>query len=312
MPDFTSDLKPKLLIAVALVPLVYMGNPALALLAGLTTSITLDRSPIARGSTYGKYLLQTAIVLLGLKLNAAQLLDISGTYALPIAGFVCVTSVIGLLLGWFIRSDRSTNALISSGTAICGGTTIATLSPIIAARPEQTGAALCVVFLLNAVALITFPAIGTWLNLSQEQFGVWAALAIHDTSSVVATAQMYGTKAAEIATTVKIGRTLWLIPLIVIASLVVGAQQSKIRIPNFVFIFVGASLLGSWVGLSIPATMLIGDIASALLVVALFFVGTEITRQTLKSLRLTTVLHGVALWLLVIPVVLWGVTRWVP
>ena len=312
MPDFTSDLKPKLLIAVALVPLVYMGNPALALLAGLTTSITLDRSPIAGGSIYGKYLLQTAIVLLGLKLNAAQLLDISGTYALPIAGFVCVTSVIGLLLGWFIRSDRSTNALISSGTAICGGTTIATLSPIIAARPEQTGAALCVVFLLNAVALITFPAIGTWLNLSQEQFGVWAALAIHDTSSVVATAQMYGTKAAEIATTVKIGRTLWLIPLIVIASLVVGAQQSKIRIPNFVFIFVGASLLGSWVGLSIPATMLVGDIASALLVVALFFVGTEITRQTLKSLRLTTVLHGVALWLLVIPVVLWGVTRWVP
>ena len=312
MPDFTSDLKPKLLIAVALVPLVYMGNPALALLAGLTISITLDRSPIAGGSIYGKYLLQTAIVLLGLKLNAAQLLDISGTYALPIAGFVCVTSVIGLLLGWFIRSDRSTNALISSGTAICGGTTIATLSPIIAARPEQTGAALCVVFLLNAVALITFPAIGTWLNLSQEQFGVWAALAIHDTSSVVATAQIYGTKAAEIATTVKIGRTLWLIPLIVIASLVVGAQQSKIRIPNFVFIFVGASLLGSWVGLSIPATMLVGDIASALLVVALFFVGTEITRQTLKSLRLTTVLHGVALWLLVIPVVLWGVTRWVP
>ena len=312
MPDFTSDLKPKLLIAVALVPIVYMGNPALALLAGLTISITLDRSPIAGGSIYGKYLLQTAIVLLGLKLNAAQLLDISGTYALPIAGFVCVTSVIGLLLGWFIRSDRSTNALISSGTAICGGTTIATLSPIIAARPEQTGAALCVVFLLNAVALITFPAIGTWLNLSQEQFGVWAALAIHDTSSVVATAQMYGTKAAEIATTVKIGRTLWLIPLIVIASLVVGAQQSKIRIPNFVFVFVGASLLGSWVGLSIPATMLIGDIASALLVVALFFVGTEITRQTLKSLRLTTVLHGVALWLLVIPVVLWGVTRWVP
>ena len=312
MPDFTSDLKPKLLIAVALVPIVYMGNPALALLAGLTTSITLDRSPIAGGSIYGKYLLQTAIVLLGLKLNAAQLLDISGTYALPIAGFVCVTSVIGLLLGWFIRSDRSTNALISSGTAICGGTTIATLSPIIAARPEQTGAALCVVFLLNAVALITFPAIGTWLNLSQEQFGVWAALAIHDTSSVVATAQIYGTKAAEIATTVKIGRTLWLIPLIVIASLVVGAQQSKIRIPNFVFVFVGASLLGSWVGLSNPATMLIGDIASALLVVALFFVGTEITRQTLKSLRLTTVLHGVALWLLVIPVVLWGVTRWVP
>ena len=312
MPDSTSDLRSKLLIALALAPLVYMGNPALALLVGMTISITIDRTPIASGSTYGKYLLQAAIVLLGLKLNAAQLLDISGTYALPIAGFVCATSLLGLSLGWLVRSDRSTNALISSGTAICGGTTIATLSPIIAARPEQTGAALCVVFLLNAIALMTFPAIGTWLNLSQEQFGVWAALAIHDTSSVVATAQMYGTEAAEIATTVKIGRTLWLIPLIVIASLVVGAQQSKIRIPNFVFVFIGASLLGAWVGLSTPSAMIIGEIASALLVVALFFVGTDITRKTLQSLRLTTVLHGVALWLLVIPAVLWGVTTWVP
>ena len=312
MPDSTSDLRSKLLIAFALAPLVYMGNPAIALLVGMTISITIDRAPIASGSTYGKYLLQAAIVLLGLKLNAAQLLDISGTYALPIAGFVCATSLLGLSLGWLVRSDRSTNALISSGTAICGGTTIATLSPIIAARPEQTGAALCVVFLLNAIALMTFPAIGTWLNLSQEQFGVWAALAIHDTSSVVATAQMYGTEAAEIATTVKIGRTLWLIPLIVIASLVVGAQQSKIRIPNFVFVFIGASLMGSWVGLSTPSAMIIGEIASALLVVALFFVGTDITRMTLQSLRLTTVLHGVALWLLVIPAVLWGVTTWVP
>ena len=303
MPDSTSDLRSKLLIALALAPLVYMGNPALALLVGMTISITIDRTPIASGSTYGKYLLQAAIVLLGL---------ISGTYALPIAGFVCATSLLGLSLGWLVRSDRSTNALISSGTAICGGTTIATLSPIIAARPEQTGAALCVVFFLNAIALMTFPAIGTWLNLSQEQFGVWAALAIHDTSSVVATAQMYGTEAAEIATTVKIGRTLWLIPLIVIASLVVGAQQSKIRIPNFVFVFIGASLLGSWVGLSTPSAMIIGEIASALLVVALFFVGTDITRKTLQSLRLTTVLHGVALWLLVIPAVLWGVTTWVP
>ena len=180
------------------------------------------------------------------------------------------------------------------------------------ARPEQTGAALCVVFLLNTLALITFPAIGTWLDLSQEQFGVWAALAIHDTSSVVATAQIYGTRAAEIATTVKIGRTLWLIPLIVIASLVVGAQQSKIRIPNFVFVFVGASLLGSWVGLANQATVLIGEIASALLVAALFFVGTEITRQTLRGLSFTTVLHGVALWLMVIPAVLWAVITWVP
>lgn len=294
-----------------LVFLVYVGNSALALVIGMGLSLALNRPLISGGGTYGKYLLQGAIVLLGFKLNAGQLLDISSTYALPIAAFVCVTAGIGFVFGKLFRSEQQTNLLISSGTAICGGTTIATLSPIVGARPEQTGAALCVVFLLNAVALLTFPAIGHWLNLTQEQFGVWAALAIHDTSSVVATAQLYGDRAAEIATTVKIGRTLWLIPLVIAASLYVGAQQSKVRIPNFVFAFIAASVLGSWLNLDDDMVAGIAQTAAALLVMALFFVGTEITRETLKSLTLATVLHGLTLWALVIPAVLFGVITWV-
>ena len=310
--DLPNDPIPKTLVVLALTALVMVGNPAIALMVGMTISLFLNRAPIANGSTYGKHLLQTAIVLLGLKLNATELLDISSTYAMPVATFVCITLIVGLLSGWLARSDRTTNALISSGTAICGGTTIATLSPILPARPEQTGAALCVVFLLNAIALMTFPTIGAWLNLSQEQFGVWAALAIHDTSSVVAAAQMYGTEAAEIATTIKMGRTLWLIPLIIVASLLVGTQQSKIRIPNFIFVFITASVIGSWIGLSSSAVTAIGHVVASLLVVALFFVGTEITRETLKSLAFTSVAHGVVLWLLVILAVLWSVTLWVP
>ena len=310
--DLPNDPIPKTLVVLALTALVMVGNPAVALMVGMTISLFLNRAPIANGSTYGKHLLQTAIVLLGLKLNATELLDISSTYAMPVATFVCITLIVGLLSGWLARSDRTTNALISSGTAICGGTTIATLSPILAARPEQTGAALCVVFLLNAIALMTFPTFGAWLNLSQEQFGVWAALAIHDTSSVVAAAQMYGTEAAEIATTIKMGRTLWLIPLMIVASLVVGTQQSKIRIPNFIFVFITASVIGSWISFSSSALTAIGHVVASLLVVALFFVGTEITRETLKSLAFTSVAHGVVLWLLVILAVLWGVTLWVP
>ena len=310
--DLPNDPIPKTLVVLALTALVMFGNPAIALMVGMTISLFLNRAPIANGSTYGKHLLQTAIVLLGLKLNATELLDISSTYAMPVATFVCITLIVGLLSGWLARSDRTTNALISSGTAICGGTTIATLSPILAARPEQTGTALCVVFLLNAIALMTFPTIGAWLNLSQEQFGVWAALAIHDTSSVVAAAQMYGTEAAEIATTIKMGRTLWLIPLMIVASLVVGTQQSKIRIPNFIFVFITASVIGSWISFSSSALTAIGHVVASLLVVALFFVGTEITRETLKSLAFTSVAHGVVLWLLVILAVLWGVTLWVP
>ena len=310
--DLANDPITKTLVVLALTALVMFGNPAIALMVGMTISLFLNRAPITNGSTYGKHLLQTAVVLLGLKLNATELLDISSTYAMPVATFVCTTLIVGLMSGWLARSDRTTNALISSGTAICGGTTIATLSPILAARPEQTGAALCVVFLLNAIALMTFPTIGAWLNLSQEQFGVWAALAIHDTSSVVATAQMYGTEAADIATTIKMGRTLWLIPLMILASLVVGTQKSKIRIPNFIFVFITASVIGSWIGLSSSAVTTIGHVVASLLVVALFFVGTEITRETLKSLAFTSVAHGVMLWLLVILAVLWGITLWVP
>lgn len=305
------NVRTNLASAAALAFLVYFGHPALALVAGMTLSLSLNRPPMANGSRYGKYLLQTAIVLLGFKLNTNQLLDISGTYALPIAAYVCMTACAGLVLGKLLRADNETNALIASGTAICGGTTIATLSPIIGARAEQTGAALCIVFLLNAIALLAFPTIGHWLNLSQEQFGVWAALAIHDTSSVVATAQIYGDRAAEIATTVKIGRTLWLIPLIIVASLRLGSQQSKIRIPNFVFAFLAASFLGSWLEISEAVAVSVGQISGALLVMALFFVGTEITRETLKSLRLTSVVQGAALWLLVIPAVLLGVLTWV-
>ena len=306
-----NGVRTKLATAAALAFLVYFGNPALALVIGMIISLALNRSPIADGSRYGKYLLQTAIVLLGFKLNTNQLLDISGTYTLPIAAYVCLTVCFGLVLGTLLRSEKATNALISSGTAICGGTTIATLSPIIGARAEQTGAALCIVFLLNALALVTFPAIGEWLDLSQEQFGVWAAFAIHDTSSVVATAQLYGDEAAEIATTVKIGRTLWLIPLIITASIYTGTQESKIRIPNFVFAFIAASLLGSWLHLSSDVIASVSQISGILLVMALFFVGTEITRETLKSLRFKTVLHGISIWFLVVPTVLLGVLTWV-
>ena len=224
---------------------------------------------------------------------------------------MCCTLIAGLFLGYLCKSEQETNALLSSGTAICGGTAIATLSPIINARPEQTGTALCIVFLLNALALLTFPTIGHWLDLSQEQFGVWAALAIHDTSSVVATAQLYGEQALAVATTVKIGRTLWLIPLIILTSLYVGTQQTKIRIPNFVFVFIAASVLGSWLDLSSIVVTGISQLTSALLVGALFFLGTDITRETLKKLHLSAVLHGLVLWALVIPAVLAAVINWV-
>ncbi len=289
-----------LLLAAALPFLLYMGNPAIALLTGAAIALTLNRTPIPAAGNWGRYALQTAIVLLGLKLNPGQLVQISADYSLLVGGYVLFTLSVGLLLGRVLQNERKSAQLLASGTAICGGTTIASLSPVIHARPEQTAVALSLVFMLNALALFLFPAIGEYFELSQHQFGVWTALAIHDTSSVIATSSLYGEEAATVATTVKLGRTLWLIPLILVFSIVEGADKARLRIPLFIVFFIVAAGVSPF----LAGTAIIGLAATGsklLLILALFCVGLEINRQTLRQLRGAAVLQGLLLWLLVAP-----------
>ena len=164
---------------------------------------------------------------------------------------------------------------MASGTAICGGTAIATLAPLIGARADQVGVAIGIVFLLNAAALFGFPLIGHWLGMSQLQFGMWAALAIHDTSSVLATSAIYGNEALEIATTVKLGRTLWLIPLTLIVSLAQRASAARVRVPPFIVAFIAVSVLSTVLPLPAWIGHAAGRVSKALLVTALFFIGTR-------------------------------------
>lgn len=293
-----------LLGLLALPVLLVFGNPAIALMTGAALVLVFDREIVPFATELGRYALQTAIVLLGFKLDAGQLVRISADYSLLVTAYVLLVIVIGLALGRLLGNSGKSSQLLASGTAICGGTTIASLSPVINARPEETGVALTLVFLLNAVALFTFPYIGHALALSQEQFGVWAALAIHDTSSVVATAALYGDEAATVATTVKLGRTLWLIPLLLVASVLNQAGSARLRVPRFVVLFVLAACLGSiW---QLPAAVTAGaSLASKLLLVsALFCIGTQISRDTLKHLSARAVSQALLLWALAAPVVL--------
>lgn len=312
MANLTSDqfswgsLKaPQSLLALLIFPaLVYYQNPAVALLVGSAISLGFNKTVIPKAGTPGKYALQCAIVLLGLKLNTSELLQISADYSLLVTAYVGITLALGLAIGKLLVNDKKCSQLVSSGTAICGGTTIASLSPVIKAKPEQTGAALTLVFLLNAVALFTFPAIGKYLALTQEQFGVWAALAIHDTSSVLATSALYGEEAAKIATTVKLGRTLWLIPLLLVFSILQNAGSAKLRIPTFILFFVFAAIIGSTVPLPAWSVNLASTASKALLVLALYCIGMEISRTTLGNLRGALLLHGLLLWALVVPITL--------
>jgi len=177
---------------------IYFQNPAYALLGTLALRLILDVNPIKKSGTIGKLSLQTAIVLLGFSLGIDSLMQMSSDYGLVVAVFVLGTLGLGLLVGRLLRSDEAETTLIASGTAICGGTAIATLAPLINAKPQQFAVATALVFLLNIIALLTFPYIGTALGLSQEIFGAWVALAIHDTSSVMATATIYGDEAAQL------------------------------------------------------------------------------------------------------------------
>jgi len=289
--------------AVVLPMLIYVGNPAVALLVGSALSLLTNAKIVPGSDKLGKYALQTAIILLGLKLNAAMLIQISADYSLMVTFYVLATLAVGFTIGRLLRNDDVSNQLISSGTAICGGTTIASLSPIIHARPDQTAVALTVVFLLNALALFTYPYIGEFLQLTQEQFGVWCALSIHDTSSVVATALLYGEDAGAVATTLKLGRTLWLIPLLVVAS-VMARQDARVQVPIFVLLFILSAMLGSFLDLPAWLTNGAGSISKALLVLALYCIGTDISRTTVRELRGATLVQGIALWLIAAPTTL--------
>jgi uncharacterized integral membrane protein (TIGR00698 family) len=303
-----------LLCVIALPLLLWQGNPAVALLTGAAIAVVLDRQPLTFSGPLGKYFLQTAIVLLGFKLDLDTLWGLSAQYSWGVAVYVLATLVLGLLLGRVLQVDAPSSKLISSGTAICGGTTIATLSNVVRAQPQQVGVALAIVFLLNAVALFLFPVIGRLLDLSQLQFGLWAALAIHDTSSVVATAAVYGEEAAAVATTIKLGRTLWLIPLVLAMSVYEQAiargqpggskVAPRLRVPGFILLFVAAAAVGSWSSLPDWLPDGAGGLSRLLLVGALFLLGTEITRTTVRQLRGRVVWQGLGLWLLVAPVTL--------
>jgi uncharacterized integral membrane protein (TIGR00698 family) len=298
-----------LIVTVALAALVLWANPAVALLTGAALTITINRMLVTGGNTIGKYMLQAAIVLLGLKLDITALWQTSADYAGLIAIYVIGALLIGLAIARGLGVDRIPGTLIAAGTAICGGTTIATIAPILRAPPAQIGLTLAIVFLLNAFALLTFPAIGDWLGMSQTEFGVWAALAIHDTSSVVATAALYGDEAADVATTLKLGRTLWLIPLVLAVSMMERTQDAKLRVPGFILLFVVASAVGSIIGVPETVTGLAATGSKALLIGALFFVGTEITRTTIAQLRGRVVGQALLLWALVVPATL-GAARW--
>ena len=295
---------------VALAGALWVGHPALALLVGTTASLALSLDVPPQITRAGQLFLKSAIVCLGFTLNVQVLWETSRDYSGLVIVFVACTLIAGLVIGRLMKVDADQSRLLSTGTAICGGTAIVTLAPIIHARPASVAICIGIVFILNAIAILLLPWVGQYLELTQDQFGVWAALAIHDTSSVVGAAAIFGDRALEVATTVKLVRTLLLIPVALLAGILLRRTEAKLRIPAFLLLFVVASLAGS---LLQPPVEVIGHakaVSRFLLIAALFFIGMEIRRSTIASLNGRAIWLSISLWLILLPLTLIAALSW--
>ena len=230
-----------------------------------------------------QFLLKISVVGLGFGMYITETLQI-GKEGLNITLFtIAATLILGWLLAKILKIDVRLGHLISSGTSICGGSAIAAISPVINAKPKTISVSLGVVFLLNSVALFIFPGVGHFFNMSQHQFGLWTAIAIHDTSSVVGAALAYGEEALRVATTVKLARTLWIIPVSLISMFLFKTKDGEIKIPMFILFFILAILINSYLNLPNELTQSITGISKRLLVACLFLVGTTLSLKDIKQ-----------------------------
>ena len=285
-----------LLFILCLMPFI---SPAIALFLGLALGMTAGQPFPKFSKKTSKYLLQFSVVGLGFGMNLHESLKTGKEGMLFTIVSVAAVLVLGIYLGKRLMMDRKTAYLISAGTAICGGSAIAAVGPVVKANDNEMSMALGTIFILNAIALFIFPPIGHLLDLTQEQFGMWAAIAIHDTSSVVGAGAAYGEKALEIATMVKLTRALWIIPITIVTMFLFKQKGGKIAIPWFIFFFSLAMVANTFLTIPETVTGSLVWLAKKGLTVTLFLIGAGLSRKVIKQVGVRPMVQGVVLWVFI-------------
>lgn len=273
-----------------------------ALILGLALALALGNPYGAEAKNLTHRLLALSVMGLGAGMN----LGVVGSLGIQGVGYTVIgilaAVILGTLLGKVLKTEKDTSLLITIGTAICGGSAIAAVAPVIRAKHHEVSVALGTVFMLNAAALLIFPWVGHHLQLDQTQFGLWSALAIHDTSSVVGATLQYGAHAVEVGTTVKLARALWIIPVAMLIGLIrskkqnIGVVAQKAKRPWFILGFIIAAALVTWIPSLIPLGHVVEGIAKKLMVLTLFLIGSSLTRDTIKSVGIKPFIQGILLW----------------
>jgi uncharacterized integral membrane protein (TIGR00698 family) len=279
-------------------------SPPFALALGLLYGFSFVHPFQSESRAATKYLLQASVVGLGFGMNLHQVLRAGRSGFVYTALSIVFAMTIGLLAGRLLGVNKTASVLITVGTAICGGSAIAAVAPIIHADQEETAVSLGTIFILNSIALLIFPPLGALLHLSQQQFGLWAALAIHDTSSVVGAAARYGAVALVIGTTVKLTRALWIVPVSITAAMV-KRSNTRIQWPWFIALFCLAAVLNTYIVRIAGLWHVMSTIGRLGLTATLYLIGTGISRATIKQAGVRPMLQGVFLWIVVATTSLW-------
>lgn len=287
------------ILFVALFSASFFLPTAISLLAGILLAVTLGYPFKKFTKKVSKYLLQLSVIGLGFGMNLHSAIEAGKDGMLFTIVSVIGVMCLGVLLGKAFRLSRNNSYLISSGTAICGGSAIAAIAPIIDADDDETTLSMATVFTLNAAALLIFPAIGHLLGMSQEQFGTWAAIAIHDTSSVVGAGAAYGEEALKVATTVKLTRALWIIPMAVATTFIFRKKGKKISIPWFILIFIIAMLANTYFGIPEAISAGIVTCSKHALSATLFLIGCGISVQSIRNTGIRPFALGISLWIII-------------
>lgn len=280
---------------------LWIGNSAVSLFLGITLALFYKFPESFFTLKYGSKILQTGIVFLGGSLSIGTVYETNANYFLLISFFVVLSFGAVILLGRLLGVSKKLSFLLASGTAVCGGTAIAAVAPAIKSKPEELTNAITIVFFLNAIAVLFFPLAQGYLGLSETQFGAWAALAIHDTASVVGAASSVSEVSVEVAATLKVARTIWIVPLVIFAAWVYRNKNNSFGLPLFVVFFIAAALLNSIFQPNEIIITYLKWINRICLLTGLFCIGTQINRDSLSMLRFKPIALACIVWAVIIP-----------
>ncbi|MCH2476350.1 MAG: putative sulfate exporter family transporter [Gammaproteobacteria bacterium] len=288
------------LLAIFIGVSLVINQAAISLILGILFSVIKNRYSLSTVNVNGTNFLKAGIVLLGGTISLSSVSEISVNYLPLVSFYVLMVFLVGFLLGRILKVSQKHLILLVAGTAICGGTAIASLAPIIKAKTEELISSISLVFLLNLLAIIFFPLLGQYMGMSEKDFGIFAALTIHDTASVLGAASIYGEESVVYASVIKLGRTLWIIPMILSFSLYFKNKDPEYNFPYFIIFFLAFVLLGTFVDLNQDIQIMIKKISNALFLLGLFFIGSQFNLKTISELSIKPIIFSITLWLIII------------